>query len=50
MNSIESPPRFKNISELTNKDLKKVFTENITAFVTSKFDELITGNLGLTEG
>jgi len=50
MISVESPPRFKNTSEVPNKDLKKVFTEKITAFVTSKFDKKITENLGLIEG
>ncbi len=50
MISVESPPRFKESSETSNKDLKKIFSEKITAFVTSKFDTKITENLGLSEG
>jgi len=50
MISVESPPRFKNTLEESNKDLKKVFTQKITSFVSSKFDTKIAQNLDLPEG
>jgi len=50
MISVENSPRFKNTSKTSNKDLKKVFTEKITAFVTSKFDIDLAQGLDLSEG
>ncbi len=49
MISVEKPPRFMETNAST-KDLKKVFTEKITTFVTSRFDTKMSQNLDLSEG